>query len=252
MGGETAALEQIGYGNMRKPWLKKITLWTCSQAGLLTALSEQQAKQVRLQGLKRDEIRTIPHGSDCQAFSECLRKKLEAPYRILHVGNITPVKDQKTLLQAFARIRGDIDCRLRIVGKNHMGGALKELASTLQISEDLEFLGEISYFQLREQYCWAHLLLHSSLHEAQGMVIAEAMACGTVVCGTKVGLLAELGEETALSVECGDSRALAEKTLDILRNAEKYNALRENGLRWAAAHGLCWTAQQYSEIYESL
>lgn len=248
-GGEAACIPQIRYGNMAHPRLKKITLWTCRRAGELTALTRFQEQELRRFGLEREGIRIIPYGAEAQ-FYPAGEKKLLPPYRFLHVGNLTGVKDQPTLLRAFARVSREAACELRIVGPDYLGGELQSLAVELGIAGKVTFTGHLSHAELPAHYQWAQALLHTSYYEGQGIVIAEAAAAGVAIAGTAVGLIADLGESCAVAAPVGDDKMLAEKLLSLLRRPEEWERIRRNAREWALQHNAEWTARQFITLYQ--
>ena len=67
-GGEAAAVTQIKYGNMLKPVLKKITLWTCELATHLNSISQFLITEMHRHGLKRSDASVIPFGAQIDLF----------------------------------------------------------------------------------------------------------------------------------------------------------------------------------------
>lgn len=250
-GGEAACVPQIRYGNMLHPRLKKMTLWTCRRTGELTALTRFQAQELRRFGLEREDIRIIPYGAEAQ-FYQAGEKKLLPPYRFLHVGNLTEVKDQPTLLRAFARVSREAECELRIVGPDYLGGKLQSLAAALGIAGKVTFTGYLSHAELPAQFQWAQVLLHASYYEGQGIVFAEAAAAGAAIAGTAVGLIADLGDSCAVSAPVGDDKTLAEKLLVLLRRPEEWESIRRYAREWALQHDAEWTARQFITLYHQV
>jgi glycosyltransferase involved in cell wall biosynthesis len=250
-GGEAAHVPRIAYGNMLHPRLKKATLWTCRKADILTALTEFQWRSLQKFGLQRDTVQIIPYGADRGLFKPN-QKIYKPPYHFLHVANLNPVKNQETLLQVFATFVEKVDARLRVVGPDYLNGRLPQFAAELGITGNVEFSGYVPHEQLPEHYRWAHFLLHTSYYEGQGIVIAEAAASGVVVCGTRVGLIADLGEDGTVSADVGDAGGLAEKMLNLLQQPVRIEVKRRNALTWATAHDVEWTARQYVKLYKQL
>lgn len=251
MGGETAAIPAINYGNLLHPRLRRFTRWTCRRADHLCILTRFQNGALSQFGITGDETTVIPIGANTTLFKPAY-KSLHPPYRFLHVGNLTEVKDQPTLLKAFRRISTQTEAELRIIGPDYLNGQLQQLAGELGIGDRISFLGKLDHAQLPNHFRWAHFLLHSSLHEGQGVVIAEAAASGVVVCGTRVGLIADLGEEYVAPAAVGDADALAQQVLRLIHHPADYFALRENALHWAISHDINWTADQYDRLYQQL
>jgi len=250
-GGEAAAIPQIGYGNMFNPSLKKITLWTCERASCLNSISKFLVNEMSKHGLKRKDSVVIPFGPETSLFMNV--KKVECDrLRIIHVANLTEVKDQVTLLKAFALILKEEPAELRIIGGDFMEGKLQVLANEMRLDEFVKFLGAIPNTELTKHYAWADIMMHTSLHEGQSGVVMEAMASGVVVCGTRVGILYDLEDEYFETVEVGDYQTLASKIIDLWRGQDKYRELQTKSLSWAQKYNLEWTVKKFGALYKSI
>jgi glycosyltransferase involved in cell wall biosynthesis len=251
-GGEGARIPSIAYGNMINPVVRKLTLWTCRHATCLTSISHFLANEIRRHGLKRNDIIVIPFGPDINTFQRT--NKLQGPtLKIIHVANLTEVKDQATLLQAFKLISDKQSAALRIVG----GGSLKEtlvsLSHELNLTNHVSFLDAIPQSELPLHYDWADMMLHTSLHEGQSGVVVEAMASEVVVCGTRVGIMADLESTNSCAVvDIGDYRALSEMVLRIWHNKEEFKIMQATAYHWVTGHTLSWTIKEFYKLYEKV
>ncbi len=59
------------------------------------------------------------------------------------------------------------------------------MAKQLEVKDNINFVGSVEQKQLVPYYQKANLLLLPSAHESFGMVMVEAMACGTPVVALK-------------------------------------------------------------------
>jgi len=252
MGADSASVHEINYGHLLRARTRTPVLWTCRRATAVTALTSFQEQQLRHHRLKRTDVHIIPFGADTALFFPSSPKPDPPPFNLLHVANLTEVKDQSTLLRAFGIISSVLDSRLRIIGPDYLKGKIQRLAESLGLGQKVEFLGRIENGALPAHYSWAHLLLHTSRHEGQGIVVAEAAACGTVTCGTRVGLIADLESRCTAAVDVGDYAGLAKKALDLLHNTERRGQLEKNSLAWAAEHTIDWTVRQVEQLYREL
>jgi glycosyltransferase involved in cell wall biosynthesis len=251
-GADAAAVSRIAYGHLLRPTTRAATLWTCRNADALTTLTKFQAHQLKRFGLDRTDVRVIPTGVDAGVFRPLGRKPPAPPYQLLHVANLTPVKNQKMLLRSFQLITREIDAILTIAGPDYLKGEIQRFAASLSIQDRVRFTGYKEHSLLPELYRKAHLLLHTSYYEGQGIVIAEAAACGTVTCGTEVGLVADLADICTVASPADDPEGLAKNALDLLNDSSRLERLRENGLKWAAEHDIEWTAGKYRELYDEI
>jgi glycosyltransferase involved in cell wall biosynthesis len=109
------------------------------------------------------------------------------PPVILGVGRLHPQKDFATLIRAFARLRAGRPARLVILGAESSGDSahiaeLRALPARLGIADDVDLPGfapnPLAYMSR------AATFVLSSVHEGLGIVLIEALACGTPVVST--------------------------------------------------------------------
>jgi glycosyltransferase involved in cell wall biosynthesis len=115
------------------------------------------------------------------------------------------------LLRAFARANV-AHAYLLFAGEGPQRAALETEAQTLQISQQVKFLGFLNQSQLPSAYCAADLFVLPSEYEPFGMVVNEAMLCGCpVVASDRVGARGDVVThgETGFIYPCGDLEALA-------------------------------------------
>lgn len=250
-GGEAAAIKEINYGNMLKSRLRKITLWTCDHATVLNSVSKFLLKGLTAYGLKRNVGIVIPFGADTNLFVKTKKSDSEV-LQIIHVANITEVKDQTTLLKTFALILENQPAKLRIVGGDFMNKKLHSLIHEMNLNDHVEMIGSVPNQELADYYNQADIMVHTSLHEGLPSVAAEAMACGVVVSATRVGIFDDLGDPYFELADVGDYRNLARKVLELWSNKEKLNALQVKSEAWAKQFNLDWTVAEFNKLYNSL
>ena len=157
-----------------------------------------------------------------------------AHYRILAVGNLSPIKDYATLLAAFAQLRQHIDARLLILGEGSCRHALEAQARQLGIEESLFMPG----FARDPSPYFRHADLHvlSSMGEGLGNVIVEALAAGTpvvstdcpsgpreILCNGKFGQLVTVGDAAEMAAAMADSLATQHNTAALIERARDFS-----------------------------
>ena len=137
---------------------------------------------------------------------------------IVGVGRLVGFKQFSVLLSAFHGLHQRTEARLVMLGGGPRKDVLKQQSKERGIGEQVDFLGFVDNpykYMLR-----ADLLAHSSRYEGFGLVLVEALACGTPVVATNCpGGPSDIlndGEYGEL-VDVGDPRGLADamaRTLD--------------------------------------
>lgn len=136
----------------------------------------------------------------------------------LACGSLTPRKDYATLIKAFAMLQQTRESRLLILGRGSERDRLADLATDLQVRDRIDFPGFVE-----NPIPWmrhASVFAHTSRWEGLGIVLVEALACGTPVvamdCPHGPSEILEAGRYGRL-VTPGDCRGFAqalESTLD--------------------------------------
>ena len=210
-GGELVAMPDIDYGLLRLPGRRQAVAWTLRRAAAVTVGSRYLMELARpvLPAARRDRLVLSPLGVEPSRFSPgggCVAIAGAARARpvVLNVGSLYPVKGQMGVLRALARVP-DVD--LVVVGVGPLRGELRRLATRLGLRDRVRWLGAVPHDQLPAVYRSAAVFVQGSRHEAQGMALLEAAACGVPAVGTPVGVLPEIGSvasgEAALAREIG-------------------------------------------------
>jgi len=251
LGAETADVPQISYGQMRRPLTRRLVLETCKRADALIAVSRQQLQSLAARGLSRPDARVVPIGAEAHLFPYVPRTRTP-PLKILHVANLTEVKDQETLLRAFARVRAATEARLRIVGDGSLRPALEALIRRLGIEGAVDLTGTAPFASMPEHYRWADLFLLTSLSEGQNRALTEAAMSGVLQVSTPVGHITELGEAMAVVVRAGDPQNIADRILEIAADPPGWDRRVQAARAWAAAHDMRWTVDRLTQILTEL
>jgi glycosyltransferase involved in cell wall biosynthesis len=256
LGGELVALPGIGYGGQ----LSRANRWLSGQA--LRRAGRVTVGSATLAALAADYVHderlvTLPLGVDTALFTPqtlraCHKSRSSEP-QLLHVASLLPVKDQATLLRAFALVVRELpDVHLRIAGDGPLRGVLAAQVEALGLSAHVSFAGDVAHDRLPDLYRAADLFVLSSRYESQSLVALEAAACGCPVIGTAVGLLPELTGLQQLA-PVGDAPTLAAAMLRLLRDpAERALAADEAHARVAQRFALQRTVPALQALYQAL
>jgi len=182
------------------------------------------------------------------------------PRTVLYVGRMLRASSEKgidVLLRAFVSLADLPEARLKLVGGGNALADHMALAERLGIADRVEFTGEVPDDDLVAAMRDAAVLVLPSLSEVEcfGMVLAEAMACGTPVIGSDVGGIPHVIEPdvTGLLVPPGDTQALAAACRRLLRDGDLADRMGAAGRRHVVQH-FAWPhlTDRYLQLFRSL
>lgn len=221
--------------------------------------SGEMAVMQRHVRLDASKVRIVPNGFHADAFrptpsGDAFRARFglgEAPL-ILFAGRLASNKGLPQLVRAFERLASEHpDARLVLAGEDQ--GWRARLASATR--RPLLFTGHLPDELYRSALAAADLLVLPSEWEAFGIVLAEAMACGTPVVATRVGGAPDVVQDgvTGLLVEHGDVEALARAMGALLADPERRRRMGEAGkARAFAAYSWDAVVARTLGVYEEL
>jgi glycosyltransferase involved in cell wall biosynthesis len=248
-GGELTACRDIDYGGQVRWTSRAVVAVSLRLAHRLTVATRAIGAQLAAKGYAAD---LVPLGAPSDRFTPPPGVPAR-PWRLLHVGSLNRVKDQRTLLAALAAIvRHEPEVTLEIVGEDTLGGAIQREATALGLDRHVVFSGWQPSSALAERYRRAHLLLVSSRHESGPVVALEAALCGTPTVGTSVGHVADWAPNLASAVPVGDADALADAVIALLHDDDRRRAMAAAARGFALEHDADWTANRFDRIYHQL
>ncbi len=236
-----------GEGEMHSPLLTTTLRLRCAP---LRALSSGEGPGVRPRCV------FAPLGVDTMLFASASgdashSRHREMPPTLINVGSLQPVKGQADLIRAFRFVVDrHAEARLSIVGSGPLRAELEGLARELNLAGSVNFTGEVRHEQLPDMYREATVFVQASFHEAQGMAVLEAAACGVPIVGTPVGALADLAPDAAVIASPGDSIRLAQAILSVLDDPARRQALGKAArARVEQVYSLEAAAERFQAIY---
>lgn len=153
-----------------------------------------------------------------------------------NVGRLVPNKDQQTLIRAFALIKDACThAQLLIMGEGQLANELQELANRLGLQDRVIFTGKV---ELGYRYMKAFdVFVLSSIQEAFGRVLIEAMLAHDPIIATAVNGIPEVLGDSSKMVEARNVQALATAMREIyLLSATERQVLGDNAYRRAIEH----------------
>lgn len=171
--------------------------------------------------------------------------KMNAPHTVKHirkaivsVGRLHPQKNQKVLIEAFAKISDRIpDYRLEIYGDGELKEELENLIKKLSIDNKAFLMGTSK--KIHSLICDASLFVLSSDFEGMPNALLEAMALGLPCISTdcKPGGARELitNDTEGAIVPINNSDALAKSILQLIGDEKLRNKIGRTGKQRAEA-----------------
>lgn len=244
---EVVSLPDIKAGYLYDPWHRRITARICEKADVLIAVAEYQKKVAQLCLPTNREIVVLPLRIQPQKF-RFIKRHITYPVQFIHIAYYSPIKDQHTMFRAFAKVAKTIDCYLTVIGSGYDVPEVPMLLKELGITERVTFTGELSQADLPQYFDKSHILLHTARFETGCAVIQEAMASGVAVCGTEVGILADIGERYARMVPPQDSEGLAEKVISVVNNPQLFSSITTEAYQWISEFDAAWSYRNYLDF----
>jgi D-inositol-3-phosphate glycosyltransferase len=236
-------------------------------------IAESQASKdhmVQDYGVDPERIEIIPCGVDTSIFHpqdrQQARHRLGLPGGplLLFIGRLQPLKGIDTLLRCAhdVRQRHD-DVQVLIVGGGIDADDLHErqererlhaLTRELGLGEHVRFIHAQPQEQLAHYYTAADVLVMPSHYESFGMVVLEAMACGTPVVASHVGGLAStvLPGQTGFLAPVGDVQAFAWSIEQLISAPALWQSMSEAAYRRAQAYTWPRIMKRTLQLYREL
>jgi glycosyltransferase involved in cell wall biosynthesis len=251
-GGEIVSIPNIAYGG-RLTWKGRVReALTLGAATVVTAASAPMIEMLDVLGVAAQRVAL---GVDCETWPvrPPRRRALSGPARLIHIGSINRVKDQATLLEAFAMlVRAGRDAHLDLVGDDTLHGEIQAIAVSLRVDARVTFHGFLTQRTLRPLIEAAHILVMSSRHEAGPYSLLEAAIAGVPTVGTAVGHIAEWAPAAALAAPVADPVALASMIDSLLVDEELRLRVAEQAQRRALEGDADDTVRCFERIYASI
>ena len=199
----------------------------------------------------------IPNGCDVQAIAQRAaaaraRRPSGDARRVLMVARLDPIKDQATLLRAFAAVRQP-GWQLQLVGEGPDRPRLEALAAELGLDPAQVFLGRRN--DIPELLGQADLFAFSTTAaEGFGIALIEAMAAGLPILASDVPACREVLKEGAAGqlLPAGDGEAWAQRLVELMGSCEGLKTQAVQAHAHAASYDIRHTAQKWCQFLETI
>lgn len=161
---------------------------------ITTLYGDNQRIQLAL-GANADKLKVIPNGIDVDRFGS-IRPEPGNPPTMALVGRVVPIKDIKTFIASVDLVRRSIPgVRALVLGPldedPQYAAECQQMIEELDLQETLKLTGRVN---VTEWLPKIHVMVLSSLSEAQPLTVLEAGAAGIPCVTTNVGSCREILE----------------------------------------------------------
>lgn len=254
--------------DMRELWIATFESYAraCYQAcdSITTLYRDNQALQVPL-GASAEKLCVIANGIDADQLDTLEVASPEARPTMALIGRVVPIKDTKTFIAAAAAVRQQIpDLRALVMGPIDEDPAYvaecRQLIADLELQDCVELTGSV---RITEWLPQIHVVVLTSLSEAQPLVLLEAGAAGIPCVATNVGACREILEGAGTSTDPQEPggyvtdlvapQQIADRICDLLRNPALRRRLGEALRRRVHTHYTTDIARSnYDALYRRL
>jgi len=207
---------------IHQPLLRGWRIWRLGRrAQRVIAVSEAVREDlVNLGGVPKEKIEVIPNGLDLKEYAPPPPRSSGPPV-VGVIGPLEKMKGQQFFIDAAKSVLNAMrDVEIVVVGSGSEETSLRKQVRRLGIAKQVTFATDIADY--RPALKAIDIFVLPSVQEGFGFTVLEAMASGKPVVASAVGGVYSLviDGETGFLVDKGDSKAIAARVLQILRNPE--------------------------------
>lgn len=225
---------------------------------VVTAVSESLKKDTYAHFNVDRDIQVIPNFVCIEKLSNSTNNTYKTSFAsggeriVTHISNFRKVKRVEDVVKVFQKIRAIKPAKLLLVGDGPERNNVERMCRDLGICEDTVFLGKLK--NPTEVLGISDLFLLPSQTESFGLAALEAMACGVPVISTNAGGLPEVNVhgETGFLSDVGDTAAMAQHALSILKEDDVLAQFKEKAKGRASEFDISKILPQYEAVYEAL
>lgn len=231
---------------------RSITFRVLNSASKIITLSNSLKDEILKFKNLEGKIDIIPNGVDTKLFFSNVNNRENF---IIYTGALIKRKGVDILINAMSVVvKNDSEVKLFILGEGNEAINLKGQVNNLGLRDKINFMGQVSQESVKDWLKKSKLFVLPSLEEGQGVVLIEALACGTPCIGSNVGGIPDvISDDVGSLVPPNDPDSLAKSILYYLENEEEWLKKSENA-RLRAKEIFDWDviAKKLVSIYNTI
>ena len=213
-------------------------------ANAITVISKDAYEYYTKLGFK---VYHIPNAIDILSLPNGKEKRYEK--QIIFAGRLSKEKGILNLLETAQKLPNDI--HMMILGTGPEEEKVREIVKS---RPNFHFLGYQPKEKTIELIRGSDVLLQPSVMEGISSTLLEAMACKTPIIATNIGGNKELLEDdkTGILIKPGSYTEFFDKTVDLLTNTQKLNAIREEAFKKVQQYDWSHVGNLYLQLYDKI
>ncbi len=216
-------------------------------------VSESSKKEIlKMRLAKFSSIEIINPGV---THSDYKKMKKSSYFSLLYLGRLKPYKNVDVALKAFANIlKKRKDAIFYVAGVGESLKDLQKLATELNISESVKFLGRVTEDEKTKLLSSVWVMVQPSMIEGWGITVIEANASGTPVVASDVnGLKDSISDgKTGLLFKVKNVNDLEEKIYKMIANPKTLKTFSDNAYAWSKKFSWQLSAERFLTELENL
>jgi len=174
--------------------------------------------------------------------------------RVCTAARMIPVKNQSSLVRAFdSVINQHPNSELIFLGDGPLRGDLEQLTNQLQLTESVQFRGEVSRERVYEEFAQSDVFAIPSHAEGFCVAAVEAMASGLPVVASDIPIFHEVVGDSGLFIDRADPKNIAEAILELKKDEKEYQKRSQMAKQRAKTEfSLDKCAEAYYDIYKEV
>jgi len=233
------------------------------KADMILVHSKVLERTVVALGASPEKVRIFSWGVDLDEFnprrsSTKTKKELglsNCPV-VISIRSFEPIYNVECLINAIPLVLEQVpNAKFIIAGRGSLEHNLKQLAKSLGIEDSVRFTGYVPHEKIPLYLCASDVYVSTSLADGGSASLFEAMACGLPVVVTDIPANVEYVRDSwnGYIIPQRNSRVLAERITDMLRNSEKKKRFGKQNYKFAREMlNQKKSMEKIGKLYESL
>jgi len=240
----------------KDPSFEPVITFSINHSNIVTAVSESLKKDTLEHFKIKKNIKVIPNFICFEDYkllnNEKYKRRIASNNEkiVTHVSNFRKVKRIQDVLKIFKIINNSNPSKLVLVGDGPERPKMERLARELEISDHVNFLGNLK--STKEVLNISDLFILPSSSESFGLAALEALACGVPVISTNSGGIPEVVEhgKSGFLSEAGNFEEMGQNALNIISDNQTHNKFKSNAIKSAKKFDIQHILPKYEEVYK--